>query len=183
MKVEPISNGNIRIWLSDEELSADSGADIRGSLRQVLRIAQGQFARLGRHVLAELIPVEDGQVLLLSARRNTSTIGPMVCCVNTLDDLFCLSEHWSALSTDTAYPSNCLYAVDDGYVLVVYPSPRLTRQQARLLREYCRPIGRSEAAAAHVAEYGRLLAAGDALGKLCITAREPDRPEPLDRES
>lgn len=183
MKVEPISNGNIRIWLSEEELSADSGADVWCSLRQILRAAQGRLARLGRHILAELIPVEGGRILLLSARRNVPTGGPIVYYIDDLDSLFRLAEHWAAISTDTAYTRTALYAVGGGYALTVYPLPQLTRRQARLLREYGRPVGHTEAAAAHVAEHGRLLAAGDALERLCITAREPDRPEPSDRES
>ena len=183
MKVEPISNGNIRIWLSEQELSATDGDGLRWSLRQVLSVAQGRLARMGSRLVAELIPVEGGAVLLLSARQKQWHSGPIIYYIDTLDGLFRLAEQFARVSADVAQPHSSLFATDDGYALIVYPTPHLTRRQARLLSEHAPRMGHGVTVAAHVAEHGTLIAAGNALKKLCVTAREPDPPEPSGRES
>ncbi len=185
MKVEPISNGNLRIWLSQEELDKqDREGEAWLCLRQVLRTAQTRLSRLGKHILAELIPVAGGWVLLLSARRNSLAVGPTVYRIADVGTLYRLAEQWAAVSAETPMSGHtCLYETDGGYDLAVYPVPRLDRRLAALLRRFGTPIGRGEAAAACAAEYGRLLAAGDALGTLVLTVRERCSPEPLDRES
>ena len=183
MKVEPISNGNIRIWLSQQEMDAADAADLRRALRQVLTIAQGRLARMGGRIVADMIPVEGGCVLLLSARRRKANAGPLVCYIDTLRDVFQLAERLTVHVQSESYPQACLYAVDGGYALVIYPSPHLTRQQARAVRELGCPLDKGETAAAVVAEHGRALAIGDALKRLSFTAHELDRPAPSDRES
>lgn len=185
MKVEPISNGNLRIWLSQEELDKQGHeGDVRLCLRQVLQTAQSRLSRLGKHILAELIPVAGGWVLLLSARRSSFAVGPTVYRIADVGTLYRLAECWTAVSAKVP-PSGhtCLYETDGGYDLAVYPVPRLDRRLAALLRQFGTPIGRGEAAVACAAEHGRLLAAGDALGKLVLTEREPRPPETSDRES
>lgn len=185
MKVEPISNGNLRIWLSQEELDKqDREGDAWLCLRQVLQAVQTRLDRLGKHILAELIPVAGGWVLLLSARKKLPAVGPTVYRIADVGALYRLAERWVALSADE--PMNgltCLYETDGGYDLAVYPTPRLDRRLAALLREFGTLIGRGEAAAACAAEHGRLLAAGDALSKLLFTERERRPPEPSDREN
>ncbi len=185
MKVEPISNGNLRIWLSQEELDKQDREGVAWlCLRQVLQTAQTRLDRLGKHILAELIPVAGGWVLLLSARRNLLAVGPTVYRIADVGALYRLAERWAAVSADAPMSGHtCLYETDGGYDLAVYPAPRLDRRLAALLRQFGTPIGRGEAAAACAAEHGRLLAAGDALGKLVPTARERRPPEPSDRES
>lgn len=185
VKVEPISNGNLRIWLSQEELddSHDMG-NTRRCLRQVLQAAQTRLGRLGKHIFAELIPVAGGWVLLLSARINPSVTGPSVYRIADIRTLYRLAEHWAAIPTQA--PMNgytCLYETDNGYDLAVYRSPRLDGQRAALLRQFGTLIGRGEAAAACAAEHGRLLASGDALGQLLFTERERRLREPSDREN
>ncbi len=169
VKVEPISNGNLRIWLSEEEMSK-SEQDIGPHLRQILQAAQTRLRHFGKHILVEHIPVADGCVVLISARRNPQDSGISVYRIGDVGALFRLAEQWvSCLSDGQMSAHTSLYETDDGYALAVYPAPRLNRQQAALLREFGAPIGRGEVAVAAVAERGRLLAAGDALGKLLIT--------------
>lgn len=178
MKVEPISNGNLRIWLSQEEVDKqEREGDAFLCLRRVLQTAQTRLSRLGKHILAELIPVAGGWVLLLSARRNTPCSGPVVYRIADVGALYRLAERWD--SSTPAHTS--LYETDDGYDLAVYPIPRLSRRQTALLREFGVPIGRGEAAVACAAEHGRLLAAGDALERLIGRERRP--PAPSDREN
>ena len=185
VKVEPISNGNLRIWLSQEELDNphDTG-DMRQCLRPVLQAAQTRLGRLGKHILAELIPVAGGWVLLLSARINPSVTGPSVYRIADSCALYQLAERWVAISTQA--PMNgytCLYEADSGYDLAVYPSPRLDGRRAVLLRQFGTLVGRGEAAAAYAAEHGRLLASGDALGKLIVTESGPHPPTPSGQEN
>ncbi len=181
MKVEPISNGNLRIWLSEDELETHT-RDIGEHLREMLQAVQARLSRLGKHILVERVPVDGGWLVLISARRNPHSSGVCVYHIADVDTLFRLAEQWTVSRQDgqeTAHVS--LYETDNGYTLAVYPAPRLSRRQTTLLREYGQLIGRGEPAAAYAAEHGCLLATGDALGKLVLTAREPHRPEPSDR--
>ena len=182
MKVEPISNGNLRIWLSEEELNEHT-RDIGEHLREMLQAVQTRLSRLGKHILVERIPVDGGWVVLLSARRNAVSGGVSVYRIEDIDVLFQLAEQWASLSDEQGSAHTSLYETDDAYAIAVYPAPRLSRRQTALLREFGTLIGRGEAAAAYAAERGRLLAAGDALGKLVVTESERRPPAPSDRES
>lgn len=186
VKVEPISNGNLRIWLSDEDLCgsdaerSDNAENTWRLLRRVLQAAQMRLGHLGKHILAEIIPVAGGCVLLLSARKTVLTGGPLVYHIQSLDELYRLAERWIALpQREHTSSRNSLYEAQDGYDLVIYPAVQLTRRQTLLLREYGVPIGRGEVAAAAAAEHGRLLVAANALETLI--GRESPPPKPLDR--
>ncbi len=185
MKVEPISNGNLRVWLSQEELEEHTReGEAYTYLRQVLQTAQSRLRRLGKHILAELIPVAGGWVLLLSARRSQPAVGPTVYRIADVSTLYRLAERWVSLSASAPTSvRTCLYETDGGYDVAVYPTPRLDRRRAMLLKEFGTLIGRGEAAAACAAEHGCLLAAGDAFNALLLTAREPRLPTPSDREN
>ena len=183
MKVEPISNGNLRIWLSEEELKEHT-RDIGEHLRGMLQAVQVRLSQLGKHILIERVPVDGGWLVLISARRNPISGGICVYHIADVDTLFRLAEQWAAAMSDGQGDAHTsLYETDDGYTLAVYPAPRLSRRQMALLREFGTLIGRGEPAAAYAAERGRLLAAGDALGKFVVTEREHRPPEPSDRES
>ncbi len=169
MKVEPISNGNLRIWLSEEEMNKQE-RDIGSHLQQVLQAAQTRLKHFGKYILVECIPVEGGCVVLVSARRSPQDTGISVYRIGDVGALYRLAEQWAACLPDGQINAHTsLYETDAGYALAVYPAPRLSRRQTALLREYGTPIGRGEVTVAAVAERGRLLAAGDALGKLLVT--------------
>ena len=185
MKVEPISNGNLRIWLSDEEMRV---SDVKHPdntwrlLRRVLVAAQTRLGRLGKHIVAEILPVAGGCVLLLSARASESVGGPLVYHIQSLDALYRLAEQWVALpSGEHTYSHTSLYEAQDGYDLVIYPATKLTRQQASLLREYGMSIGHGEIAAAAVAEHSRLLIASNAFETLTGCGPHPPVPSDLSR--
>lgn len=182
VKVEPISNGNLRIWLSEEELQEHT-RDIGEHLRGMLQAVQTRLSRLGKHILVERIPVDGGWVVLLSARRNVVGNGVVVYRIADIDALFRLAEQWASVPEERENAHTSLYETDDAYAIVVYPAPRLSRRQTALLREFGERIGQGDAAAAHIAERGRLLAAGDALGRLVLTERERRPPAPSDREN
>ncbi len=179
MRVEPISNGNLRIWLTADEMPTDN--DDVGNwmlLRRVLQTAQRSLGRFGKQLVAELIPVADGGLLLVSSRRMLPD-GMPVYHLDTLDAVYGLAEAWVSLpSTQRSNPQTALYESPQGYDVVVYPLSHLTRQETALLHTYGRFAGCDAAAVAHVAEYGRLLASGDVFYRL--TACEPLPPEPPD---
>ncbi len=181
MKVEPISNGNLRIWLSEEEWQKRNAADGWPLLRRLLQSAQKSLKRMGKQIVAELIPVAGGWLLLLSARREVLG-GELIYHIDALDTLYCLAEEWVRLE-HTQPTQTALYEAQTGYDLIVYPAPHLSREQARLLRTYGLLLGQGMLIAAQVAEHSRLLAAGDALERLLITAHEPTLPKPADEEN
>ena len=185
MKIEPISNGSLRIWLTEEETeqwglhtaAGDPGPPVRRLVRQALSMTG---RRPPVRLLAEMIPVEGGCVLLVSPSLHPDGRQPAVYRVPDEDTLLLLREQWLRLENYSAsgsdgMPCLSLYARDGGYDLVVYPVSPLTQQQMHLLLEYGDLLGCGEGTVAHCAEYGRLLAAGEV-----FTYRAPDPPVPGD---
>ncbi len=186
MKVEPIANGSLRIWLSEEELKEwgfyPDGALNRHSARRLIRQVLRQAHRHpASGLLAEWIPVEGGGVLLVSPALQPDAHTPAVYRLTDPDDLLELAGQWSHLAADEQ-PEVCLYEREDGYDLAVYPITPLSSAQLRLLQEYGSLLGTGEGLAAHCAEYGSLLATGNILQRLggVLTEREPGLPEPPD---
>jgi len=130
-------------------------------------------------MLAELIPVEEGFVLLLTQTAGGGQVTPLVYRLADADALYALAERWCALREEDA-PGTCLYEREEAYDLAVFPLGLLTAARRRLLAEYGRLQGSGEAAAAYCAEHGCLLAAGDALGKLLLKESVPAAPTPED---
>ncbi len=176
MKVEPISNGYLRIWLSDEDCRQQQGS-MQKALHRVLQAAGKSLSRLGKRLVAECIPVSGGYIVLLSAHRRADS-GIQVYHVASLDNLYRLAQAWAAVPPEER-PQTALYEADAGYHVVLYPAQPLSRRVLSLLRAYGHLCARGALAAAQTAEYGRLLAAGDALAVL--TGREPHSPEPPGR--
>ncbi len=180
MKVEPISNDTLRVYLSQEELEKHTGErEMHIYLRQMLQTAQCRFSRSGKQVFAQLIPMATGWVLLLSARGSVRFERPIVYRIANVGMLYRLAERWVSVLTSTVV-CTCLYETDSGYDVAVYPLPKLNRHQTALLKEFGTLIGRGELAAASAAEQGRLLVAGDVFGTLLFTERERRPPTPSD---
>lgn len=159
MKIEPISNGNLRIWLAEEEVKEWRLEDSRG--KGVRRLVRHALSVVGRspaaRVRAELIPVDGGWVLLVSTAVHKPY--PLVYAVEgaMLPQIY---ARWRPAEDETAQ----VYAMDAGYRVVLYGE----RSDA-LLREYGTPLGCGAELAAHTAEYGRWV--GE------ITAPAPRLPE------
>ena len=185
MKIEPISNGSLRIWLTEEETEQwglhTADKDLSPLIRRLVRQALSVTGRRPSvRLLAEMIPVEGGCVLLVSPSLRPDERQPAVYRVPDEDALLLLREQWLRLETCSAAGSDLppclsLYARDGGYDLAVYPGAPLSQQQLHLLLEYGDLLGCGEGAVAHCAEYGRLLAAGEV-----FTYRAPDPPAPGD---
>ena len=145
MKIEPISNGNLRIWLAEEEVKEWGLEDSRG--KGVRRLVRHVLSVTGRRpttrVWAEMIPVEGGWMLLVSSAVHNAY--PLVYAVEEamLSQVY---ARWRPAEEETAQ----VYAVETGYHVVLYGE----RSDA-LLREYGTPLGCGAGLAAHTAEYGR----------------------------
>ena len=165
MTVEPISNGNLRIWLADREgeewgLAEDRPDKMRRLVRRALSAAG---RRPTSRAWAEAIPVDGGWVVLVSTEVHRCA-QPAVYAVAPE----CLAEVVARLRLNPEETVQ-VYAVEDGYRVVVYSEGE---ECDALLREYGTPVGCSEGMAAHIAEYGRWL----------FTVPAPEPPESEGRE-
>ena len=147
MKIEPIDNGNLRIWLAEEEIEEWGLDDSRGKgIRRLVRRALSAVGRrMSTHTWAEMIPVEGGCVILVSRSEPHRTC-PTVYAVETA-----LLPHVVARLRLPEGDTAQIYAVEDGYHVVVYSEGE---GGDALLREYGQPLGCGEAMAAHTADYG-----------------------------
>lgn len=162
MKIEPIAEGRLRVWLTEEEAvrwRLDRQQPDRLGLRRLIRRVYGAAGyRPVDRLTAEMVPVAEGWLLLISPSAPEER-GPAVWYVDGPDALLTLLERWRR-DTDATQPGCMLYEWGEGYCLVLYPDGPLPQRQSRLLAEYARPFGRGEAVAARVAEYGSLIVAG-----------------------
>ena len=174
MTVEPIANGCLRVWLTEEELEHWGLQELTPSMGQVRRLVRRVTATVGwadtDEVTAELIPVEGGGVLVVSPRTSAECT-PLVYRLRDEDTLLDVLRQWGA----DEGPLCSLYIRQGGYDLVLYPAHPLSQRRQQLLTEYGSRIGDGEVTAARCAEYGQLVWAG-----LTLTGRVPPPPEPQD---
>lgn len=159
VNIEPISNGNLRIWLAEGEMEEWGLEDDRGDgiRRLVRRALSATGRRLTSRMWAEMIPVEGGYVVLVSPAVH-KRCQPAVYAFEG----DALLEVYARFRGEAAQ----VYAVEDAYHVVLYGE-----EGESLLREYGHPMGYGEGAAAHTAEYGQWL----------FTMPAPQPPEHGDR--
>ena len=178
MTVEPIANGCLRVWLTNDELEqwglTAAETPLIRARRLVRRIAASAGWPRTAHMVAELIPVEGGGVLLIQPQF-TSADTPLVYHLADTDALLDLIRHWG--NTTGEEPLCSVYAGDAGYDLVVYATQPLCDRRLYLLEEYAIPTARGDVAAARCGEYGRPLWVGKAL-TTCVPS-PPALPDPL----
>ena len=165
MRIEPLTNGSLRVWLSEEELDkwgidSDGPAQRRAVRRLLRRIFLQAEQPPPSRLCAELIPVDGGGVLLVTPSGQIPSEGPWVYCFADTDSLLDFVGCWRRISSASP-PYLCLYAQGDGYALAVYSAEPLSRYRHRLLNEYGRLKGVGEGVAAYLGEHSPLLAAGD----------------------
>ena len=145
MNIEPISNGNLRIWLAEKEIEEWGLEDTHGDgIRRLVRRALSATGR--RHtarMCAEMIPVEGGCVVLVSPAVHNRP-QPTVYRVEA-DALSQVNARWHPRWETTAQ----VYELDGAYYVAA------DGEAEGLLREYGCPVGYGEGAAAHAAEYGQ----------------------------
>ena len=147
MTIEPISNGNLRIWLAEEEieewgLTNGRPDGVRRLIRRALSVAG---RRPTTRAWAEMIPVAGGCVVLVSTEVHRRT-QPAIYAVEQA----VIQEVAARLRLSPGEIAQ-VYEMDGiGYVLLFSEGDGADA----LLREYGRPVGCGTALAAHVAEYG-----------------------------
>ena len=159
MKIEPISNGNLRIWLAEDEIKEWGLEDGRsdGVRRLVRRALKAVGRRATARVWAEMIPVAGGCVVLVSTEVHRRA-QPAVYGVEKA-----MVEEVAARLRLSAGEIAQVYEMDGTcYVLLFSEGDGADA----LLREYGQPIGCGEALAAHIAEYG----------EWCFTMPAPEIP-------
>ena len=160
MKVEQISGGNLRIWLSDEELRQEKlyppGEETRRMACRLVRRVLRDAPPPGDRLLAELIPVEGGGVLVISAAPPPVRSAPLVYRLSGPDALLDMTLQWREVPGEAPL-TFCLYEQEEGYLLTVYPEGELSAARRGFLSEYATLLGSGEGMAAYAAEHGRLL--------------------------
>ena len=160
MKIESISGGRLRVWLDQREVRRcrlDHPHYDRRALRRLVRHALSQGGATPSHrMVAEMIPVADGWVLLISPRREQNRRTEVYWFADW-ETVTSLIARWERMGDA---PSCALYALSEGYAVTVFGDSPLTSRHSALLNEYGQPWGVGETLAAHVAEYGQLLFAG-----------------------
>ena len=150
MTIEPISNGNLRIWLTEEETEEWGLSDSRPD--KVRRLVRRALSAAGRNptarAWAEMIPVEGGFVLLVT----TAVHRHAQPAVYALEEA-ALAQVVARLRLSPEETAQ-VYGMEEGYGVVLYGEGEAADA---LLCEYGTPLGCGSGMAAHIAEYGRWL--------------------------
>lgn len=178
MNIEPMDNGCIRIWLTEDEADRWGLSTVRTDRRRLSRLVRRVMVSVGRRpgnrMTAEMMPVGEGWLVLLSPLLSPDAGEPAVYHLPDADALLLLREQWCRLTGDTLDGALfSLYEQGKGYDLAVYPQSPLDPGQLHLLLEYGSLVGCGAGAVAHAAEYGRPILVGKAL-----TTPERRPPEP-----
>lgn len=178
MKIETIACGDLRIWMTEHDLSCFGFGleDLREktpvadrAIRRLLGLARQRvvFQPHGP-ITVEALPLEDGCVLVFcAARRIWPQAAPQIYLVPSADDLMRFGEALGG--TQAQLPIASLYGADGAYYLIVYADSAVDYGYGRLLSEFATPVAEGYAAAACMEEHGTPLAVGDAF--TVITAR------------
>ncbi len=191
MKMEPLSSGDLRIWMTDEELCrwglrtenmrADTPQTTR-AIRRLLGIARQRrvFSASGS-VLVEALPIEGGCLFLFStpALPTPPFILPQLYVLESAEALLQFGETLSTLP-DRKLPPASLYRQGDAYVLVLYDGFGTAQGCSRLLQEFGYRLGDGYAATAYIEEHSNPITVGDALQRLSAAyeSRPPMPPHP-----
>lgn len=176
MKMEPLNSGDLRIWMTDEELCLwgltfeDMKADTVNTQRAIRRLLGVARQRLpfptGSSVLVEALPLEGGCLFLFSSsgRLAMATVPQLY----TLDSAEAVLQFGQTLSiAQPELPPASLYRQGDTYVMILYAGFGDTDACRRLLREFGYQTGEGYAAASYIEEHGQPITVGDALSRLC----------------
>lgn len=159
MNIEPINGDRLRVWLDHREIRRcrlDKEHYDRRALRRLVRRALSAYGtEPSIKTVAEMIPVADGWVLLISPSPSRQKQTKTYWFTNG-DILHTFLHRWERVEP----PLCALYEMEQGYALTVYGADALTPWHSGLLEEYGQLWGVGEALAAHAAEYGRLTDAG-----------------------
>lgn len=191
MKMEPLSSGCLKIWmtqsdmqrfgLSFETMNARDTAT-RQAVFKLLNVAKLRHAfHVDEGLTVEALPIDNGCLLLLTPGRHRPLFAlpqPTVYAIHNADDLLRFGNSLSHISQNDL-PTASLFGWKQGYRLILYPDITTSEPCKRLLSEFAEPIADSYTAAAYTEEHGHALAIGNALQRL-FTAHGSHAPEPPD---
>ena len=177
MKMEPLSSGDLRIWMTHQDLcrwglhidSMKAGTpQISRAIRRLLGVARQRFAFPAHgSVLVEALPIEGGCLFLFSTP--VRSLPPITLPqLYVLDSAEAVLQFGETLSTcpSCELPPASLYRQGDVYVMIVYDGASTTGGFERLLQEFGRRFGEGFAAASYIEEHGHPITVGDALQRL-----------------
>ncbi len=193
MKMEPLKNGSLKIWMSDwdmqrwglqfEHMGAHDEATRRAMLRLISVARDRHLLHPNGDLTLEALPLGNGCLLLVTPNRREPLLAlpqPLVYHLRNADDLLQLTDGLRRLPA-RHLPAASLFAWPTGYRLIVYPhGTKHHTVCCRLLCEYAQPIT-DPLAIAHTEEHGTALCIGDAFQRLQITAPATGQPTPPDR--
>ncbi len=187
MKMEPLQDGCLKIWMTEADMQhwglqfdrmhAGDEATKRAMLKLIALAHDRHVLHTTYDLTVEALPLTDGCLLLLSPTAPLKRLPPPT--VYTFDDADALLQFGHALTglSESAFPPASLYEFDDRYRLIVYAGFEPLRPFRRLLSEFAWPINTSTA---HTEEHGRALAIGNALQLLTVRGSDsPTRSDPL----
>ena len=179
MKIEPIAEGRLRVWLNEEEAvrwQLDRDVPARPGLRRfVRRVYKAAGYRPVDRLVAEMIPVAKGWLMLIGP-SSADQKSPAVYCLENADTLLTFIQRWRSVA-DAPQPGCILYEWGERYHLVVYPEQPLSQEQQSLLNEHTELVGYGEVLAAHTAEYGNRIVGGNLLTECGHRPPEPSAQE------
>ncbi|MBR5540554.1 MAG: adaptor protein MecA [Clostridia bacterium] len=192
MKMEPLSSGDLRIWMTDgelcrwglhpEELKAGS-AGAQRAMRRLLGIARQRLPfRSNGNVLVEALPLEGGCLFLFSSPgSSTPTVTlPQIYALESAEAVLQIGQTLSALLHDDLPPAS-LYRQGDAYVLILYAGLGTTGICTRVLQEFGYRMGEGYAAVSYIEEHSQPITVGNALQRLCLAygSHSPTPPHPV----
>lgn len=178
MKIEPLNSGELRIWMTDDELyrwglrldEMKAGTpESNRAIRRLLGVArQRQPFYSNGSVLVEALPLEGGCLFLFSTpdRLVPAATLPQVYALESAEAVLQLGEQLSAKQQENLPPAS-LYQQGEGYVLILYMELGTAGSCRRLLQEFGRCMGEGYVAAAYIEEHSQPITVGDALHRLC----------------
>ncbi|MBQ7037978.1 MAG: adaptor protein MecA [Clostridia bacterium] len=178
MKIEPLNSGDLRIWMTDDELCRwglrldDMKAgkpETSRTIRRLLGIARQRQAFSGNgSVLVEALPLDGGCLFLFSSPDRFASIAalPQVYTLDSAEAVLQFGERLSAKGQEYLPPAS-LYRQGEGYVLILYRGLGTAGGCRRLLQEFGRCTGEGYVAAAYVEEHSQPITVGNALQRLC----------------
>ena len=178
MKIEPLSSGDLRIWMTDDELcrwglrldEMKAGTPgVNRAIRRLLGVARQRrpFYSNGS-VLVEALALEGGCLFLFSApdRPSEPAALPQVYALDSAEAVLQFGERLSAKGQEYLPPAS-LYRQGEGYALILYRGLGMSGGCRRLLQEFGHCTGEGYVAAAYVEEHSQPITVGDALQRLC----------------
>ncbi len=191
MKIEPLSSGALKIWMSEEELQRwglsfeTLGTDkvrTHRALIKLLGIAKQRLVACPEEEMrVEIMALHSGYLFLIIPEKDSwsPVCNPKIYAIADAEQLLRLGENLAANHAGEL-PLSSLYEWNKEYRLIVYSASRKRSREWRILSEFAQCVAEGNGAAAFLEEHGVPIIQGTALHRLCATyeSRLPMPPHP-----